>query len=127
MSQSKGPLPKAKKPTDRKHVNLFGYYCDAHVCHPEEMPKGPHWAALLFKTFGYTEAGWGRDDPSTAGSFDHTEYYVFHDEDDLKHFIQLYNEEKAKSGSGLRGMTFFKVAGIGKAEIQVSVKVDVSL
>lgn len=118
MRDSKGPRPK-KQQAGFKHINLFSFYCDNRVGCPEEMPTGPHWAALLFGTRSVYQPGYDDRDPGHTSQEDDHQYYVFNDEAELSQFILFCQEEKKK-------FVFFKVAGIGKAETKVSVTVAIT-
>ncbi len=93
------------------------------VTTPEQMPKNEHYVVLLFDTFTYTEAGYDRGDPSTAGSLSTTAYFAFEDRATWEQMIREFTEERMRGGLSSSGprIVFMVCKGAGQLSISIQI------
>ena len=84
---------------------------------PKNMPKGPHFAAVLFETETRYSPGYDERDTGSSYSAIVTQYFAFPDKKTLESWLLRVTKEGKQ-------FFFFEVKKLGEVELKVSVETD---
>lgn len=100
-------------------MNEYNYHDWAKymVTKPEQAPKGPHFAGILFGTRTEYTPAYDRFDSSTTISCPEITYFCFYALEDLERWVL------AVTRSG-KSFFFFQVPKLGESKLRIEVHVD---
>ena len=103
-----------------KYMDDYNYHdwSQYMVQKPEQKPKGPHFAAVLFGTRNEYSPPYDSKDSGSSYSVPEIIYFAFPDQETLSEWVLRASKDNKK-------FFFFEVKQLGEAKLKVSVDLGV--
>jgi len=103
-----------------KYMDDYNYHdwTQYMVQKPEQKPKGPHFAAVLFGKRREHQPAYDEHDTASSYEVDDITYFAFPDQETLKEWVLRASKDSKQ-------FFFFEVKKLGEAQLKVNVDLGV--